>query len=598
MGFQIQLLGAFKIFRKEDQIPIPVRSYAKIYSLIALQGEAGLSRRQMIQLLWPLDDPGVANGRLRVALSAIRKELKEALIESGDTLSFAPSEFTIDFLEMRALADALQDELDDQQILAKIPDLLPILRQKMLPGFSDDWAEKSQTEWSAIALKLLNRFDRVATETKKPSLVADIAAVAFEHSPYSDHHWQSLLRASATLGTTDSTIQAFKAARQKAKQDGIDPFSPETTALLAEIKVGGAANPLELKTAQSERESKFLAATLLKVIETNPELAMQVFDGDDFHEIVFFYPDVALNILKKLIEENPSGTPHYLRAKFSLMYGYHAIELPQPAIKIGLEILKDAQDPELIARVNSKLGVAYCILQDFETAIKHSNIAKEIFLSLDQPIRAIGELFLEGSCHYHSLTYDRAIELWTEVSRRGRAEDQPNRNHVFGHVAHCNCGIARLIEGKEEEALPYLTEGMKFLEEKRAIAVAQLGYCAFGYLKYSLFSDAKELQLVSDGIVASFKGSHIRAQQIGALYVGMVLAKEKKFGLSLAVLDYLDQWRLDTIGPLSPAETSFALRARALCAGHQAATVFNAETTRKDYLQRLIRELRFLINKA
>lgn len=598
MGFQIQLLGAFKIYRQEDQIPIPVRSYAKIYSLIALQGESGLSRRQMIQLLWPLDDPTVANGRLRVALSAIRKELKEALIESGDMLSFASSEFVSDFHEIKTLAESLEDELDDQQILAKAFEVLPVLRQKLLPGFTDDWAEKAQAEWSAIALKLLKRFDAVAVETKKHSLVTEIATVAFEHSPFSDHHWQSFLKASAGMGNAESAIQSFKAARQKAKQDGIDPFSPETVALLSEIKVGGAANPLELKTARSERESKFLAATLLKLIETNPELAMQVFDGDPFHEIVFFYPDVALDILKKLVEENPSGTPNFSKAKYSLMFAYTAIELPHPAVELGQELLLESQDPKLTSKIHARLAVAYCILQDYKTALKHSQEAKRISMELGDNVRANKEKFLEGSCHYHTKNFDEAVALWSETSVFYRAESQSPRERIYGHVMYCNCGIARLIEGREEEALPYLTEGMKFLEEKKAIAMAQLGYCAFGYLKYSLFSDPKELQLVSDGIVAAFKGNHMRAQQIGALYVGMILAKEKKFGISLAVLDYLDQWRLDTIGPLSPAESLFANRARALCRGHQAASIFNTETTKKDYLQRLIRELRLLINKA
>lgn len=133
---RVSLIGEVSASRNCDRIALRRKEVALV-AYLALQAGIPSSREQLATLLWGDREEGAARHSLRQALLVLRRELGEALVESGLGLVLADGKFDVDLLSVEERIGTLEPG-----------DVLPPLPERVLAGL-DDIGTEPFTEWVA-----------------------------------------------------------------------------------------------------------------------------------------------------------------------------------------------------------------------------------------------------------------------------------------------------------------------------------------------------------------------------------------------------------------------------------------------------------------
>ena len=221
-----------------DQTEVTLRSPQRsgLLALLALRPEGSWARSELVECLWPGEDPDLTFPRLRTALSALRNDdLKRpsAVETSGDRVAISRDAVVDVSLFRRTLKDAARSN-DPEEKLRLHKRAVELYKGELLPGF---YVEQIVREREALhgqcltALRSIIDFHLSAS----PKDAIPFAERAVELDPLADQAHTDLITVYARAGYADSARRQYRIYEQILFQDIGEAPSPELLALIKEL---------------------------------------------------------------------------------------------------------------------------------------------------------------------------------------------------------------------------------------------------------------------------------------------------------------------------------------------------------------------------
>jgi DNA-binding SARP family transcriptional activator len=216
----------------------------ELIAYLATQRRAA-SRDELLEALWPGDDPRRSAARFYQAVSETRKLLGDAFQRDRDTYALDHDQLRVDLDELdRFRRDAEATTGGDNLALLEIA--LALFRGEPLAGIDALWAETEQRRLSALRADLLARGGRLRLEKGDAAGALDFAEAAAALDASNEHPVQLAMEAEAALGRREAVLERYEhLSRELDERFGLEP-SRETKQLYRTLLAQDAALPKQV----------------------------------------------------------------------------------------------------------------------------------------------------------------------------------------------------------------------------------------------------------------------------------------------------------------------------------------------------------------
>jgi DNA-binding SARP family transcriptional activator len=212
---------------------------AELIAYLAVQRRPA-SRDELLEALWPGDDPRRSAGRFYQAVSEARKLLGDAFQRDRDTYTLDRQQIWSDLDELdrlRAEAEAVTG--DHQQTLFEAA--LTLFRGQPLTSIDALWAGTEARRLGAVQVELLERAGRLYLGAGEPAGALDRAERAHALDPSNERLVQMAIEAEAALGRREAVVERYeRLCRELDQEFGLEP-SRETKLLYRRLLSQDAA---------------------------------------------------------------------------------------------------------------------------------------------------------------------------------------------------------------------------------------------------------------------------------------------------------------------------------------------------------------------
>jgi DNA-binding SARP family transcriptional activator len=188
------------------------------------------NRDELLEALWPADDPRRSAARFYQAVSEARKLLGDAFRRDRDTYALDRDQLRVDLDEL----DRLRSEAEARTGHERLPFLeraLALFRGDPLIGIDALWASNEQRRLTALRADLLDRAGRVRLESGDAAGALAYADAAAALDTSNERPVQLAMEAEASLGRRDAVAELYERLRKELDvRFGLEP-SRETKAL-------------------------------------------------------------------------------------------------------------------------------------------------------------------------------------------------------------------------------------------------------------------------------------------------------------------------------------------------------------------------------
>jgi DNA-binding SARP family transcriptional activator len=192
------------------------------------------SRDELLEALWPGDDPRRSAGRLYQAVSEARKLLGNALRRDRDAYALDRDQLRVDLDELDLRRSDGEAATGDEQ-LAFFERALALFRGEPLAGIDALWAETEQRRLTALRADLLQRAGRLRLRSDDLSGALEYAEAAAALDPSNEHAARLAIEAEAALGHREAAVERYeRLGRDLDERFGLEP-SRETKMLLRHL---------------------------------------------------------------------------------------------------------------------------------------------------------------------------------------------------------------------------------------------------------------------------------------------------------------------------------------------------------------------------
>jgi DNA-binding SARP family transcriptional activator len=202
---------------------------AELIAYLAVQRRPA-SRGELLEALWPADDPRRSAGRFYQAVSEARKLLGDAFQRDRDAYTLDRQQIWSDLDELdRLRAEAETVTGDHQQTLFEAA--LTLFRGQPLTSIDALWAGNEARRLGAVQVELLERAGRLYLGAGEPAGALDRAERAHALDPSNERLVQMAIEAEAALGRREAVVERYeRLCRELDQQFGLEP-SRETKLL-------------------------------------------------------------------------------------------------------------------------------------------------------------------------------------------------------------------------------------------------------------------------------------------------------------------------------------------------------------------------------
>src|SRR5581483_8150327 len=224
----VRLLGPFELTGCKKRQPRR-QATAELLAYLAIQRRP-VSRDELLEALWPGDDPRRSAARFYQAASEARKLLGDAFVRARDTYNLDREQLRIDIDDLDRLREQARDAAEVHE-LGLIKRALALFLGHPLAGIDALWTESEQRRLTALRADLLERAGRLRLEVDDATGALEYAATAAALDASNERPVQLALEAEAALGRREAVADRYeRLARELNERFGLKP-SRETTLL-------------------------------------------------------------------------------------------------------------------------------------------------------------------------------------------------------------------------------------------------------------------------------------------------------------------------------------------------------------------------------
>jgi len=208
----VRLLGPFELTGCKKQHPRR-QATRELIAYLAMQRRS-VSRDELLEALWPGDDPRRSAARFYQAASEARRHLGDAFQRDRDSYALDRERLRIDIDELDLLRREVEAATGDE-LRARLERMLVLFRGEPLAGIDALWAESEQRRLIALRADLLERAGRLRLETGDASGALDFAEAAVALDASNERPAQLAMEAEAALGRRDAIVGRYEGLRRE-----------------------------------------------------------------------------------------------------------------------------------------------------------------------------------------------------------------------------------------------------------------------------------------------------------------------------------------------------------------------------------------------
>jgi len=203
------------------------------------------SRDELLEALWPGDDPRRSAARFYQAVSEARKLLGEAFRRDRDTYGLDRDQLRVDLDQLDRLRGAAEATTGVEQ-LALLESALALFRGEPLASINALWAESEQRRVTALRADMLERAGRLRLELDDATRALEYAEAAAALDASNERPVQLAMEAEITLGRRDAVVKRYERLRRELDERfGLEP-SRETKQVYRTLLAQDAGIPKEV----------------------------------------------------------------------------------------------------------------------------------------------------------------------------------------------------------------------------------------------------------------------------------------------------------------------------------------------------------------
>src|ERR1051325_6719277 len=215
------------------------RSRLALLAVLAAAGDRGISRESLLAIFWPESDTDSARGALKQALYALRRDLREQELISGNgELALNPSVIQSDVQEFSRALERGDSAGGRAPLPRTLPHGVPLHRGKFLEGVHlnggefDRWLDQQRQHFDGLYQEALDRLARSAeSRADFPEAVRWWRALAAA-DPLSAGGGRSLMGALARMGEGAAALRYARIYEQFVRSE-LDTAPDESVPELA-----------------------------------------------------------------------------------------------------------------------------------------------------------------------------------------------------------------------------------------------------------------------------------------------------------------------------------------------------------------------------
>lgn len=208
----VRLLGPFELTGCTKKHPRR-QATRELIAYLATQRRS-VSRDELLEALWPGDDPRRSAARFYQAVSEARKYLGDGFQRHRDSYELDRERLRIDIDELDLLRRQAETAAGDE-LRALLERMLVLFRGEPLAGIDALWAESEQRRLTALRADLLERAGRLRLESGDASGALDFAESAFALDASNERPAQLAMEAEAALGRRDAVVGRYEGLRRE-----------------------------------------------------------------------------------------------------------------------------------------------------------------------------------------------------------------------------------------------------------------------------------------------------------------------------------------------------------------------------------------------
>jgi DNA-binding SARP family transcriptional activator len=220
-ALSISVLGPFRI--SGAKLALKRAPTRELIAYLALQPK-GASRDELIEALWPAQDPERTRPRFWQSVTDARRALADAWVHEGERYRLDRAKVNIDLDQLEQLLDSTDPadpEHDDPQALETA---IGLWRGEPLEGTDYAWADGHIRRLRATLLELLERAGRSRLQSGDARGALEMAEQAITLDQFHEASWRLALQAEHSLGLRESITRRYdELTRSLDEQLGLEP---------------------------------------------------------------------------------------------------------------------------------------------------------------------------------------------------------------------------------------------------------------------------------------------------------------------------------------------------------------------------------------
>jgi DNA-binding SARP family transcriptional activator len=250
------MLGGLRVRRGEYVVShFETRKTSTVLARLALLPNRDHPREELVELLWPDEDPNATRPRLRQALAVLRRVLEPEGVPEGSVLIADRSNVRLNSeaatTDLREFQDALQvaaRSVVPEDRVQSLSRAVALYRGDLLPGFYDDWIIPERERLADAHLNALSRLANSHAEVGDINAAIDAMRRAVAADVLREESHCNLMRFYAATGRTSDVMRQFGELERVLKEQLSTAPSLGTRRLFEELRGGMTQLPTKAQS--------------------------------------------------------------------------------------------------------------------------------------------------------------------------------------------------------------------------------------------------------------------------------------------------------------------------------------------------------------